>query len=539
MSFFESATDYNPAFFLYSGVEGETDKLEDGVMLNRELHRTITQIEVVKEANKSAQLSMGFSYGVRDKLLPLPWIQTATLPGDKKDSLKQRKILLNARYNNLTLENRTIYLVKQVTSSGKSTYASQSPKGTGGTTTEVGVLKKIVERDGKKIKFYKGHIQKEVTVFSGVMSRPTGGGTQDAIIRISANAQSALRLWGGNPLRTKVSDVTSTADFADTPSTPGKPDLIGEADLSVFGAVKTYFEKSFGAKFFETTGPNKEKKFRMELEKPNSFVFDISELQNVARTKAEASSGASRQSPASPTNIPDLNTPLDFVKKVCSAYNLDYTFKYLSSGREEIILYAKEGSFLQNIVLSEPKQVDAEFALYLAYGLGVLSFNWASTTFATASGGSASISEGKSGQLAIGYINENGIQYETKIDEEKIKDWVAANGGGEGADAIELAIEFARSNADAFIAYFVDIMPNGLTPTHKPVGYGQAGITLSIDLKWAIPGLSPGTLIYFDSASPDDMALPDMWIGFYKISKVTDKFNPKENIWTQSIECVR
>lgn len=538
MSFFERAIDYNPAFFLYVGTPSLTDdKLDDAVILQKEIQNTIQSLEVTKEANKTAQMTLSFAYGVDDKLLPLPWINSATLP----TGAESRKVVLNAKYQNL--KNKSILLVKQITEEVPINKVSLDAAGKKATNKPTQILRKTVEKiDAKNIKFYKGFIKEEVTVFNGVLSRPTGSGNADSIIRIQANAQSSLRLWGGNPLRPRVPADTTNADLNNTPPIPTKVEAKPGDVLSVFTMVEKLLKTSCNVVAESLKDNNDNPRYTYQLPAPNKFRFDLTELKEAKRTGTEKQIPlkGTIMAPLTPGYRPGDDTPLTFLKKICNAYNLDYTYRFLTGGMEEVILYARESSFLANITVdrADAKNKD-EYAIYLAYGLGVIGFNWSASTFSTNSGGSATIQEGPNKQLAIGYVDANGIQYETVIDNSKIQQWINANGGPDDTKAIDLAIEFARSNADAFIAYFIDIPENQVKAQPKQVGYGQSGITLSLDLKWAIPGLSPGTLIYFDSANPERLPLSDSWIGFYKISVVKDKFNPKENVWVQTIECIR
>lgn len=539
VSFFERSIDYNPAFYLYIGKPSTTeDKLQDGIILQKEIQNTIQSIEVTKEANKTAQMSMSFAYGVEDKLLPIPWINSATIP----PGTEARKVVLNARY--LNLANKSILLVRQKTELVTRTDSMLDATGLAAVGKPSKVLRKTIERVGKEIKFYQGFIKDEVTVFNGILSRPTGSGNADSIIRIQANAQSSLRLWGGNPLRPRIPSDTSVKDLNDTPSSSEKIEVKPGESLSVLKIIEKNLIASFSVTPENlTTDDNKPRKTYL-MPAPNKFRFDLTELEKVSRTGKEVvvSKTEGRATQDTKGYLPAVETPLSYLKKLCSAYNLDYTYRFLTGGMEEVVVYARESSFLANIDITEADiKNNDEYAIYLAYGLGVISFNWSASTFTTSSGGSAVLQEGKDKQLAIGYVDANGIQYETTIDQDKIKEWIKAYGGPAGDDmkSFELAIEFARSNADAFIAYFVDIPANTPKVTTKQVGYGQSGITLSLDLKWAIPGLSPGTLIYFDSANPDLLVLPELWVGVYKINTVKDKFNPKENIWTQTIECIR
>lgn len=539
MSFFERAVDYNPAFYLYVGKpSGVEDFLAGAIVLQREIQNTIQSLEVTKEANKTAQMTMSFAYGVNDKLLPIPWINSATIPTGSED----RKVVLNARYQNLS--DKTIFLVKQITSEVPLIIDKLDATGQKAAGLPQKLIKKIVERTGKSIKLYEGQIKEEVTVFNGILSRPTGSGNADSIIRIQANAQSSLRLWGGNPLRPRVPAGTSVIDLNDTPSSPAKVEAKPGSALSVLDIVTELLKESFSATLESLTDDNNKLRKTLALPAPHKFRFDLTELDKVSRTgnKITIQRSGTGGGPGTPGYIPALDTPLAYLKKICASYNLDYTYRFLTGGMEEVVLYARETSFLSNITISNADvNSKDEYAIYLAYGLGVISFNWSATTFTTNSGGSATIQESKDKKLSIGYVDANGIQFETTIRETQIQEWIKATGGpdGDAMKSVELAIEFARSNADAFIAYFVDIPANTPKVTTPKVGYGQSGITLSLDLKWAIPGLSPGTLIYFDSANPEAMPLPETWVGFYKVTVVKDKFNPKENVWTQNIECVR
>lgn len=538
MSFFERAIDYNPAFFLYVGTPSLTDdKLDDAVILQKEIQNTIQSLEVTKEANKTAQMTMSFAYGVNDKLLPLPWIESAVLPS----GTESRKVVLNGKYQNL--KNKSILLVKQVTEEKKVTIDQLDATGLKAGAVGQKVLRKTAEKiDAKNIKFYEGRIKEEVTVFNGILSRPTGSGNADSIIRIQANAQSSLRLWGGNPLRPRVPSTTTSADLNDSPSIPKKVEASPGSVFSVFTMVSDLLKTNCAVTAESLKDNDGNPRDTYLLPAPNKFRFDLTELKKAVRTGTAVAlpPKGTIMSALTPGFIPGNDTPLSYLKKICSAYNLDYTYRFLTGGMEEVILYARESSFLSNITIDQAdiKNKD-EYAIYLAYGLGVIGFNWSASTFSTSSGGSATIQEGNDKKLAIGYVDANGIQYETVINEQKIQEWIKANGGPDDTKAIELAIEFARSNADAFIAYFIDIPSNPVKVKTPQVGYGQAGITLSLDLKWAIPGLSPGTLIYFDSANREAMPLPDSWVGFYKINVVKDKFNPKENVWVQTIECIR
>lgn len=538
MSFFEKAVDYNPAFFLYIGIPSVTeDKLTDAVILQKEIQNTIQSLEVTKEANKTAQMTMSFAYGVNDKLLPLPWIASEAAP----KNTEVRKVVLNAKYQNL--KKRSILLVKQITKETPIIKTQLDATGQAAKDVPLKVLRKTVERiDENNLKFYEGQIKDEVTVFNGIMSRPTGSGNADSVIRIQANAQSSLRLWGGNPLRPRVPANTTNSDLNDTPPIPEKVEAKPGESLSVFKMVEKLLITSCSVTSESLKDDSGEPRYTYLLPTPNKFRFDLTELKNTFRTGKEAKipKKGNMVSAVTPGYKPGDDTPLSYLKKICTAYNLDYTYRFLTGGMEEVILYAREGSFLMNIdIKSADLKNKDEYAIYLAYGLGVIGFNWSASTFSTNSGGSATIQEGQNKKLAIGYVDANGIQYETVIDEKKIQEWIAANGGTDDFKSVELAIEFARSNADAFIAYFIDIPTNEVKAKPQQVGYGQQGITLSLDLKWAIPGLSPGTLIYFNSANPALLPLPDSWVGFYKINVVKDKFNPKENVWVQTIECIR
>jgi hypothetical protein len=67
----------------------------------------------------------------------------------------------------------------------------------------------------------------------------------------------------------------------------------------------------------------------------------------------------------------------------------------------------------------------------------------------------------------------------------------------------------------------------------------MSGISLNLTLRYAIPGIAPGTMIYFDVAgkTPEEK-FPNFLRRFFKVIRVTDTFSGKENIWEQTLECV-
>jgi hypothetical protein len=536
MSFFSTMTDHNPAFYLYSGIPNKDNPvMEDGFLLQAEIQNTIQSIDITKELNKPASMAMSFAYGVDDKLLPLPWIEAERVAPET--SATTRKVVLNCAYKNLPstdMGSREIKLVKQKSKPEDKKY-SRPVAGKAAVTGSVKVLTKYVEKESglgvtpgsETVKFYTGYIRPKATVFNGIISRPTGGGNQDSIIRIQANALSSFTLWGNNPLRPAKSE-TKGLQLNDTdplPSQEGKKNKKTDP-FSVIDDIKEKLKPMIKADAPGIVGNT----IFMDKE----LVIDLRELEETERTKAkEVVTG--KPIPTAPKK-----TPIDVLRAICKQYNLDMTSNYKENGIEEIVVFAREASFMQSIVTKDALDVSDAFAIYLAYGEAVLSFNWSCTTVSTASGGGATVAE-ENGKLSIGYIDSEGLHFETSIDPEMIEAWVKIKDpSGTGTAAITSAIEHARANPDAFIAWFIDINPTA--PVRKPptaVGYGQGGITLTLELRWAIPGITPGTLIYFDSANAERMKLPAGWIGFYRVNVVKEKFNPKENIWTQTLECLR
>lgn len=533
MSFFSTMTDHNPAFYLYSGIpDKDSPVMEDEFLLQAEIQNTIQSIDVTKELNKPSSMSMSFAYGVDDKLLPLPWIEAERV--DPKSSSVTRKVVLNCAYKNLPatdMDSREIKLVKQKSKEEDKKY-SRPVAGKANVTGTVKVLTKYVEKESglggdSGVKFYTGYIRPKATVFNGIISRPTGGGNQDSIIRIQANALSSFNLWGNNPLRPSKSE-TKGLQLYDTdplPSQEGVKDKKSKS-FSIIDDIKEKLKPMIKADAPGVVGNT--------LFMSKELVIDLSELEKTARTKTkEVVTGK-------PLPVAPKKTPIDVLRAICKQYNLDMTSNYKANGIEEVVVFAREASFLQNVITKDSIDESDAFAIYLAYGEAVLSFNWSCTTVATASGGGATVAE-DNGKLSIGYIDAEGLHFETTIDQKMIDAWVKIKDpSGTGTAAITSAIEHARANPDAFIAWFIDINPTA--PVRKPptaVGYGQGGITLSMELRWAIPGITPGTLIYFDSANAERMKLPAGWIGFYRVNVVKEKFNPKENIWTQTLECLR
>ena len=68
---------------------------------------------------------------------------------------------------------------------------------------------------------------------------------------------------------------------------------------------------------------------------------------------------------------------------------------------------------------------------------------------------------------------------------------------------------------------------------------GKGGTTLTLDLKWGMPGFQPGGLIYFSQPESSFSLIAPPVQGVYRVTKVVDKFDATNNVFSQSLTCKR
>lgn len=555
--------DLGASFYIYFAgypLSTKTSFLDDPdlIIFEEDIMLNLTDIDIIQELQKPTTASLNFSYTVGNKLLPIPFINPEPI---YKKVTELRRILIKFEYRNF----KNKLMMPLVPAFKK-------------TTTEI--RKHTFDiYEAKLDDIYYVQLPNDFLIFAGMVSKPIGAGNNNSFININIqctnsfthNKYSYFKIESINDefnkehikLLKSLGDVNTLEEYykaiikffiKSCPPLLNKQDQKFEIE-EVSG--REYLEFAFSSNIKDDS--NQSYLYVLKLNNIPLLYFNFKNLFNKKENTQLINTIINEQNLKNKQNVFFNNTNTivyknyyDFIDKICTTFNLDYTITFNQKNGLEILNFRKRSfdmimnnDILEKFVINQPNNVISEnpissqpdfYAFRLLYGEMVLNFQYQCSSFPTGNGGSTVIEKTENNKIILGTYDEKGIYFQTVIDEKQIRDWVKAHSG---FSAITDAIEFARQNADAFIAYFVKIDPS-VKPTKPPTtGAGRLGESLTMELRWGIPYLVPGMLIYFDSANKELFPLPPSWTGFYTIQKIQNKLNSKENTWVQTIEAVR
>lgn len=506
--------------------------------LPAETLKMVTQITTKDTVASVSECDISLQYGVtkaeKDYLPPFPFINPAFILEKGSGEAyavaeyQYRKLIVMAGYKESPIKIKVIKM-KSVSKEGTTKNGVVVPQAV---TFETDLYK--LQNDIHEIE-----IPNKVVIFCGALIRPSISGSEDGEIRVTAQAKSAAVLFGNNPYAGMVRGTTSK-DFS-----------------SILGL------NSIDAKISETSSlVNMATTFPGILAKAGVFNYFAQHNISINHAKLDGVKRYYKEGEL-PKFAASKSNPMQYLNALCNHFGISYRIdveadELLHTLDEKIVFFdaAKGITDLKNnlkigklsFIASDKENLKtaseinkSSYAVLMLYGEEVLTFSWSSTAAATQTGASATIAESSNNELTLAVVDESGLHWDYKIDKNAIEAWVEGQRalGKDDAGVLTTAIEYAKSNADAFIAYFITIMPQSNKKTPVAAKTGSGGITMNLKLKNPIPGLKVGSWIYFNSANPKRLTFPTYLIGFYKIKEVKNVLQPKDNLWVQTIDVIR
>jgi hypothetical protein len=442
-------------------------------------------------------------------------------PSGGTDLKEGRRIFLFAGYNNTSaLESTNQVKIGEVVMGEIK-----------GTSKKMRTVKNI---NAKPVTFPKNY-----PVFCGIVERPSINGDRNGVMSISIYATESLKLTFPDPKSTmRITDPSSSTDNSGAFKVAlGGADINRRTNISVKSALDICLNKLKDS--IQESGNSSYQTFIQTV------TFDTEDISN--------DTGRLGINPgvADTLNKPYNNGGVyEYVQFICKTLGVDFFQSFDLELNKEVIKFVPKGLYK-----SIPKTImpegtgDTEYALIVRYGEAVLDFSWSGTTIGGLSVGPKGITTDGSGRTVIQTSGDyEGYVVEYTIDQNKIRDYVKATGEADTTNqsfiATAKAKEWAERNASEFIANFVNLAEVQSDPrrTPPPPGYGINGITLNLTMRYAIPGMRPGTLIFFGPPNLEDASygnFPFYLVGVYRVKKVTDNFSGRDDIWQQTLECER
>lgn len=392
-------------------------------------------------------------------------------------------------------------------------------------------------------------------VFAGKTDRPSMSGSNDGRLTLIAVAKSAA-------------DIHSKAGSAITLVEKAKRDYV------VFDEeVVTKFASSIKSRInlYPAGDPTKVtgESIRSALLQIEKEVFQADPA--VGKTVQFSTEALSRWKPVSlPDSLPKivryvsrLESKFEFLNRFCEYVGLTYLVVQARNGVEIVSFYQtvsgnsvddnKELVRVAKDADESRKAADRAFeslkpytgfsehvpknhSLILRYGIEVVSFNYQATNvpLVTRDPNTKEIN-------SITKADSDGTLVTYKVDKAKIKAYfVKLRGSGVSNSAIASYIaSWVKDDVDSFIATFTTMTPaSGKKHYAKQEMYGKSGIVLSLNLKWAIPGMVPKKdFIVFAGADKVDKLIPDYVEGVYRLDELVYKLDATTDILTQTLKC--
>lgn len=500
MGFLDGKSTYQPYFRLLVGYDPGGEGLVNPVNVGDILTKSIKNITVTHEVGKPTTMEIQFEYGVTSEL-------DNFLDGQPSPYLffdaKNLGMRLEAGYRGLDPLDRIIEVAQIDPSTWKPVEGPYS----------------------------RGFVSQQAVLFTGRPGRPrvTGDNAGMVTITVKGHSSPSMRDFPGGGF-----DLIKTTD------TRGKP---------VRSSSIRPTEDNPGENTGFTPGSTVASTIRDACEEVFNSSSDINRGVEYDFGLLQAWPGVSPNDQGwfKPYFIPRVESPYEYLRRLCDYYGV----QFLEIPNEEtnsvkLIFYPAGNSadYYRAVSLKKgergvltPSQTQA---LVLLYGYGVTSFSY-DLQPVTVQGNK------------VTSITESGDSFEIEIDDEAVKEAVrvqfaSLEGGPSLSNAADVGkhfINLSRSNPLEFIKMFTTITGNpGSRPDFvKPAGVGSGGHRLELNLKWAIPGLLPMTQAYFgqpkNTGAQNNVVLPKSTQQVYRIQKVVDKFDAKNEIYTQSLSLVR
>lgn len=505
---------HQPYYRVQVGFRDSDGKINSSFDATESLAKLITGIKSTREAGGASKIEISTSYGISDELsfavegrgelanIPPPyyWLMVRSPPSVQ--------ISVDLGYRNLSPDDRFINIIPLTPDLKIQSSAS------GGVP-------------------FRAMVQQQASVFVGPLEKPSVSGDSSGVISSTMTGKSSIgvkdnpsSLWDVRFRDSRGKEVRGS-HFERQSKDSQNQNLIRLKD-----AIKSAVEDS--------------NLFPEEYLSEEGIEFDYTGIETATVERRDIPSWE-------PNFIPVLQSPLEYLNEICEHYGVEWVERprddsdSKDAGKVIMFLPASASTYNNYYIWLTQSRSDVQpvtslpvYALELLYGVAVTNFNFTYNPVAAGSGSSVTV------------LAEDGETYQVQLDDAAIKAWVQqkyeefkGKGGSisSGLSTAEFFQEWSKRDPTGFIAAFTVIVRNQShrNAVNKTTGTGHSGVRLSVDLKWAIPGLVPGSLIYFDEppkVGTTTQILPEAVKGIWKVNKVVDTFNASSEIMTQSLDCV-